>query len=467
MRSRAPAPYNADFTLPTGQIFLERTRLLAPLIYRVTLVSPARIRTAVYCAAAVLLIFEAFWSVRLARADYDAAQPDLAGLTRACQLAPQAANYWLRFASIREVDQPADPAVDAAIGRSIALNPRYTEAWIARAFREETQGRIADAERDYLAAAKVDRMYKPAWALANFYVRQGRTDRFWFYARKCLEVVEPRRLEPASYDPAPVFDLAWRVTQDASEIRSKLIPRRHFILVDYLDYLGARNLTDAGADIAMDVAPYGDPADNYFLLNFCERLINLSNLQHPAGRRAMEIWNAMVARGTVRGELLDPARGQSLTNGDLKRPFEHVSFDWQMPPAEGVLCNHFPDAGEVRFDFSGDQPEGVLVFYQSVPVVPGDGYRLLFQYRTENMDHADGMTWQVWDYANQHVIPVTSRLIPHAEWTAGEAAFTIPRGVFIARLGLVCQRASGTTRIRGTAAFRGFSLRLDKPRGAI
>ncbi|HEY3836261.1 MAG TPA: hypothetical protein VGL72_06800 [Bryobacteraceae bacterium] len=413
----------------------------------------SRLRPAAGCALAAILIFAAFWSVRLARADYQAAQPDPQRIELACRLAPFSAPYWLRSAATREVDEPADPAVDAAIGRALALNPRYTEAWITRAVRNESQGRLAEAEQDYLAAEKIDHMYKPAWALANFYVRQNQLDKFWLYARRCLEVVEPRRLEPASYDPSPVFDLAWRVTQDAAAIRRNLIPPRRFILSDYLNYLAEHNQADAGADVGADLAAYADSGDTYALLNFCERLINLAK-----GAQAVRIWNTMAARGTIRTEPLDPTQGQSLTNGSLERPFEHIGFDWYLPHAEGVAQGHFPASGEVRFEFSGDQPEGVLALYQSVPVVPGAAYRLSFRYRTSDMDHGDGLAWQVWDYAGQRILPVACRLSPRNAWTAGEAAFAIPKGVSLVRLGLVYQRASGFTRVRGTIAFREFAL---------
>ncbi len=403
-----------------------------------------------------------FWSVRLARGDYLAAQPDLFSVTHACQLVPGSASYWLRADEIREIDHPPavavpnEEVVDAALQRALGLNPRSTEAWIACALRDETQGRVADAERDYLAAARVDHMYKPAWALANFYLRQGNADAFWLYARKCLEVVEPRRLEPFSYNPAPVFDLAWRVTRNAAEIRRRMIPPRHFILVDYLEYLGEHDLPDAGAEVAVDLAAYGDPEDNYHLLNFCDRLIHLAR-----GKPAVDIWNAMVEHATVHAEHLDPDRGQSLTNGELRRPFERLGFDWQMPPADGVSQNHFPDTGEVRFEFSGDQPEGALPLYQSIPVTPG-AYHLAFRYRTPGMEHADGLSWQLWDYAGQRAIPVECQLSPHPEWTPGEARFLIPKGVTVARLGLEYERARGSTRIRGTAAFA--DIRLERVR---
>jgi hypothetical protein len=410
-----------------------------------------------YCVSALLLILGIFWSVRLARADYESSQADPVRVIRACQLAPGSAQYWLRAAQVREIDQPDDPAVDNGIARALAINPRYTDAWMARAVREETRGRLEEAERNYLIAAKADHMYKPSWALANFYLRQQKLDHFWIYARKCLEVVEPRRLEPFSYNPAPVFDLAWRVTQDAREIRARLLPPRHFILVDYLDYLGEHNLADAGADVAVDLAAYEDPGDNYVLLNFCDRLIHLAK-----ARRAVDIWNAMARHGLIHAERLDPEQGSSLTNRDLKRAFERVGFDWRLPPAEGVMQNHFPDTGEVRLEFSGDQPDGVLTLHQSVPVLPGGAYRLQFRYRTERMAQADGLSWQLWDYAGQRAIPVTCKLTPNQDWVTGEACFTIPKNMSIARLGLESRRANGSTRIHGTLALRSLALRLEK-----
>ena len=407
-----------------------------------------------YAAISVLLILAAFWSIRLACADAAAAHADSASLQTACRLAPASATYWLRSAEIRSIDALDDPAVDQDLARALLANPRSTEARLALAVRDESLGRMGAAEQGYLAAARLDHMYKPAWALANFYLRQDQPDQFWIYARKCLEVVEPRRLEPASYNPAPLFDLAWRVSRDPREIRRRLIPPRHFILVDYLEYLAEHDLPDAGAEIALDLTSYRDPGDSYVLLNFCDRLINLAR---PAPAAAL--WNAMIDHHILHSERLDPAGGQSLINGDLQRPFQRAGFDWRMPPVDGVLQNHFPDTGEVRFQFTGDQGETVLPLYQNIPVVPGAAYRLTFRYQTPGMDHVDGLSWQLLDFAGR-IIPATGKLAPHPHWSAGEAAFTVPQPIAIVRLGLVCQRATGSTRIRGTAGFRELRLQM-------
>jgi hypothetical protein len=416
----------------------------------------------IYGASSVVLIVAISWSIRLARADYDAAQSDLPSVARACELAPGSATYWLRYSAVRQVDQPDDPSVDAAVAHALQLNPRYTEAWMERALRDEIHGRTRETERDYLNAARVDHMYKPAWALANFYIRQDNLEEFWRYARKCLEVVEPRRLEPVSYNPTPVFDLAWHVSQDPAEIRRKLIPPRHFILVDYLEYLRLHNQLEPGADVAMDLAASGDRDDNFVLLNFCQQLIDQQLIRMSRGGRAVDLWNAMAARGALHSEHLDAERGASLTNADLKRPFERAGFDWQMPQAEGVLQDHFANQGEVRFVFSGDQPEGVLVLYQNVPVVEGGRYRLSFRYRTPDLDHIEGLAWTVWDHAGQREIQTDCQLATQPDWKRGEARFTVPKGVTMVRLGLVYRRASGSTRIRGTTAFAGFALACEE-----
>jgi hypothetical protein len=411
------------------------------------------LRPGLLSAAGALLVYGAFWSVRLARADADAAQTDLAIVNRACRTVPQSAAYWLRSAAVTDVEQPESPEIDRSLERAITLNPLSAEARIARAVRLESRGEIAGAEREYLNAAQVSHMYKPAWALANFYARQQRPEEFWMWARKCLEVVEPRRLEPFSYNPGPIFDLAWRILQNASEIRRRLIPQRHFILVDYLEYLGERGLTDEGAEIAVELPSFGDPGDNYYLLNFCDRLIN-----EGKGAPAVAIWNAMAEHALVRGERLDARGGLSLSNADLRRPFERLGFDWRLPVAEGVLQNHFPETGMVRLEFSGDQPEGVLTFFQSVPVVGGAKYRLNFRYRTQDMQHANGLIWQIWDYAGQKATVAECRITPQADLAKAEARFTAPAGASVVRLGLVYQRAPGSTHVLGTITFSDFSL---------
>ena len=193
--------------------------------------------------------------------------------------------------------------MDAWLTHALALNPRYAEAWIERALRNENPPHRRCRPR--LPQRRAYRSYvQTRLGSGKLYLRQNDIGQFWSYARKCLEVVEPRRLEPASYNPAPVFDLAWRVTQNPAEIRARMIPHRHFILADYLEYLRAHNRMDAGADLAMELAAFGEPGDTFDLLDFCEQLINA-----PDGERAVHLWNAMVDHRLLPSKRLNPLRG--------------------------------------------------------------------------------------------------------------------------------------------------------------
>ena len=52
----------------------------------------------------------------------------------------------------------------------------------------------------------------------------------------------------------------------------------------------------------------------------------------------------------------------------------------------------------------------------------GAGYRLSFRYRTPGLDHADGLEWQVWDYAGERIVPApVSKLDAQPGVDLGEA----------------------------------------------
>src|SRR5262249_8208626 len=79
-------------------------------------------------------------------------------------------------------DSPAYNFRNSELARALALNPRYTAAWIARGLAEETAGDRRGAEASLLRASQVDRTYLPRWTLANFYLRSGDLAQFWVWA---------------------------------------------------------------------------------------------------------------------------------------------------------------------------------------------------------------------------------------------------------------------------------------------
>src|SRR4249919_78105 len=73
----------------------------------------------------------------------------------------------------------ANPELVAELDQAVALNPRYSAAWIARGLNAEASGDRRTAAASLLRAAEADRGYLPAWTLANFYLRSGNEPHFW------------------------------------------------------------------------------------------------------------------------------------------------------------------------------------------------------------------------------------------------------------------------------------------------
>src|SRR5215472_5643659 len=286
-------------------------------------------KKAAYLILAACLMLAIVASVRLARADYAFAQPDLASAEHACRLEPESSRYWYRVAALREAEDPLDRKIAAALDSAVSANPRDTNARIERARFE--------SESELVEAARTNHLYTPAWVLANFYFQRQKVDPFWQYARKCVDIIEP-----GSYDLTALFDLGWQASgASGDEVRRRLIPPRQFVQADYLKYLTENRRFDAAIPVARDLLAYHGTADRSTLTALVQRMLEAGRVDD-----ALTIWNAL-----PQSEHLDPARGQSLTNGSLKRGFEPLGFDWRLTQVNGVASSHFPEEGEVRFEF--------------------------------------------------------------------------------------------------------------------
>src|SRR5262249_38135405 len=141
----------------------------------------------------------------------------------------------------------------AATGNPLSSAPR-----IRLGLAAEIRGDSAQAEKWLLEAATVDHQYEPRWTLANFYFRQGRSDEFWTWIRRALEV---------SYgDRRPAFNLCRVMSSDPEEILIRALPQRAEVLSAYLaDSLDRREAAPA-FPVAMKLAAFRKEADRGLLV---------------------------------------------------------------------------------------------------------------------------------------------------------------------------------------------------------
>jgi tetratricopeptide (TPR) repeat protein len=355
----------------------------------------------------VLCSFVVWRTAHLATADFLAHDGNAADFDRAVRMEPGDESLLAGRAIYLTEQGVFSPDIDKTLRQAVSLNPLDANAWMTLGLRAEKRGDGDEAERDLVQAAATDHTFKPAWTLANYYFRVNQTGKFREAVSRCLSLIEPKDLQPVSFDPTPIFDLCWR-QEDRSKRILDLVPRRKETLIPYLKYLYRTNRTDAALEAWLEVlrvAGRADAADADELIRFDEHLITVKRMPE-----AIAVWNELEARGIA------PAFGRG--------------FAWRIQHPAGVFATE--TSRDLRFEFTGAEPEDCELLWRYVPVAGDATWRLKWTADTSRLDSASGL----WFEKGEESCPLTAG---SCEFKAGGA-----------RLSLKYTRASGTTRIKGT-----------------
>ncbi|MBM3812284.1 MAG: hypothetical protein FJW20_11705 [Acidimicrobiia bacterium] len=146
----------------------------------------------------------------------------------------EVAEYWIRKGDPQAAArwEPGNSAYQES-RRAVELNPHEARGWLRLGLEEEMEGRLTEAERCLLEAARRSRKYEARWALANFYFRRWRKEEFRRWAAEALEM--------AYADRTPLFDLCEGMGGCA------------FRDVEYARYLAARGEADRAAEMLLSM----------------------------------------------------------------------------------------------------------------------------------------------------------------------------------------------------------------------
>jgi tetratricopeptide (TPR) repeat protein len=376
----------------------------------------------------------AYWSMRLGFADAHFRANTPASVACAVELDPANASYHAWLAEMREYEG-ADP--DAELEIAWRLNPSDSALWIRRALRAERRRDFARAEQLYLQAVRIDRLYAPRWALANYYARTGDAEKFWPAARQALEI--------GYGDLSPLFRLCWSITEDAELIRSKAIPPNPAILRKYLAFLTQQDHLAAAEPIAQSLTPEAKAADAPVLLEYCDRLI-----ERQRAAAAVSVWNGLSARRLIALPALAPDRGLALTNGNFQSEPLQQAFDWRTSADAEITVTRTESPLALRFHLSGKQPEHCELLTQFIPLSSGRRYRFRVAYKTA----LAGLRWRIGQLAQ-------SDELSGAGWTSLQLPFTSEASA-VERLTLAYDRAPGQIRAEGEIWLRNATIELVK-----
>jgi len=372
--------------------------------------------------AAAALLVAAWFSIHLARADFEFRLRAPDGVARALALEPGNTEY-LAFRALQVEYDGGDAR--PLLARAAELNPLSSAPRIRLGLDAEQRGDFSTAEKWLLEAARIDRQFEPRWTLANFYFRRENRGEFWKWMRAALEI---------SYgDRRPAFDLCWQVSSDADEILSRVIPSRREVLAAYLGWLLETHRPQAAAPVALKLAAAGNAADRPLLLASDDALLEADDVAS-----SLALW-----------KLLGLAAPDGVYRGNFEAPAVGAGFDWRWQEIPGVVHREIDQPRTMhRISLSGRQPESCELLRQMVAVKTGARYRLSWDAGTARMESPTGIEWRI---ADQRAAVGNG----HAE-----VDFTAPSDLVI--LKLVYQRPSGQVRAEGDVELWGIAV---NPRG--
>ncbi|MCS7023916.1 MAG: hypothetical protein NZV14_03895 [Bryobacteraceae bacterium] len=388
----------------------------------------------------LVLASAAYWSFRLAWADYLFRTNRPENIQRAAELVPFSALYQARAGNLK---------------RAVELNPYLSSAWLELAFRAEAATNYEEAEGYLLRAAAVDQQFEPRWALANFYFRRGKSEDFWRWIRLAAE---------RSYgDRSAIYRLCSQMSESPEEILAKGLPSDAAVRSGYLEYLLKQEQLDAAVVVFSEILQQASQVDLGVFLNLCERLLKAGR-----GVEGATVWNAMIERGWLPYDLLYPKGSRWITNGRLEVEPSGKGFDWRLMWRAGVHSVWLGPLHQLLIELSGKQMEQTDLLRQYVAALPAGDYLFRYRYRTEGLPKRSGVRWQIWSLAQPANQLACSEELSSAEWKAEELRFRLKRSESLVEVVLFYQRSPGTSRAAGRLRFEAaFDLQPVQPAVAV
>jgi hypothetical protein len=346
-------------------------------------------------------------------------------------------------ALLAEHQESAGLSPEPELLKAAALSPLTSSFLVRAALRAEVERKFDVAERELKQATAVDRKFPAHWALLNFYFRRGSETGiwpagFWPTLNQALDMSSPE-------DTDAVFHLAWEQTDDASVILSHLPPEKP-VLHSYLRFLMTTERMDAADPVARRLAKAldaTDTADALLLLDYCDKAVPKNS------DAAVAVWNLLAGRKLITGRVLNPARGIIINNRDFVLVAAPRVFDWQIPPVDGVYVSQEGDGHGIRLHFDGNEPDNAVVLTQTVPVIEGNDYRIVFEYSSSGRPFL-GLRWEV--LTGGKMIAASPEMDSAKEVAPGQIAFRAETPS--ARLALHYQRPPGSLRAEGIITIR-------------
>jgi hypothetical protein len=378
------------------------------------------------------------FEVRLAVSAYLLRNARVDAAFRAARFTPEDEEIFLRLADL-------DPSHRGEYLREASeLNSYDARPWLERGFLAELDHHPNEASLDLRQAARLDSRTAPAWALANFYFRQGDMKAFYFWGNQYRRV--------ADGNTVGLYRLAWSRDPRVATLLKGFSPMTCKELAAMGGFLVSHAEPSAITQVDELLASCSTNEAVRFMTEDVARLLRADRPEEALG-----VWNSFHKHNVDRQANVEPGVGHALNTISSANPLGDLGFNWSVNRTPGIRVRWLPQRQAAEFTFDGSEPEVSTLLFQPVVLTAGRSYRLNCRLQSED-SHESGFSWRLVELSTgktvenelgNDTIPQNSRLA----WT-----FQAPPTSKTLVLAFTYVRPAGTTRKDGTITLSDITL---------
>ena len=407
---------------------------------------PARLALAFFASALAATL--AYFSIRNARAVYQASLGTRSGYETAARLEPGNAENWYLLGRYWQyiLDEPDALRAIQNYRHALFLNPRSADTWLDLAAVYESEGDLPSARAAFLQAKRAYPLSAAvSWRYGNFLLRQDEIPQAFAEIHRAV-YVDPRR-------SAEAFSRCWRVAPDINAILDTVLPPNRDGYLGVIRELGAADQLAAALTVWQRLVTIHPALRLSDAIPFSDLLIQKHQI-----RDARRVWDDALRLSNT-PQNLDPP-GSVLWDGGFETGVRGGAFAWAFPAASGGVQSSF-DARQkhsgkysLRLAFDGRHNVNFDGVCNNAEVRPDTDYRLSAWVRTQTLTTDQGVRLRLSWFSDSHPgsFIETTDVQGTQPWTLLEMPWTSGKDVRYARV-CVVRKVSGKfdSQIQGTA----------------
>lgn len=346
----------------------------------------------------VAFVLAAVWITKTYLADRAGHTLTVQSLRRATLLNPGNSTYHVQLGRLYQysVNNPRPKEAIQQFQDAIKANPYDPQAWINLGAAYEFQGDITRAEKALRhASALAPNLPIYQWTIGNYFLLHGNAPEAFRHLKVVLA-------GSRKYDQT-VFKVAWKASDNGSQILHELIPKDLPAEFSYLKYLVVQRRFPDAAAVWKRITESQKSFDPHEASDYIDTLIRTGRAD-----AAYQVWTSLQAKGLIRK--LPGGPGQNLiTNGGFEDPLLNMGFGWRLEDVSGVYAGldtatfHSP-GHSLSVQFSGKHNLSYHQAFQFVKVLPNHEYQLNAFMKTQDITSDSGPRLEVVDAYDPHAL---------------------------------------------------------------